>query len=239
MMNICSMFYKFYKLHKPTCVKVKKSWNSPWCLVYHTPQKPLVIRRTYHIIPTFFIPEFDGDFLCKDDLLYEVECVCETMLNDFKELARNQSRRLNIKEATKCVNKEVVQLFVKLLDMYIANNGNKIIEEDVYFDMNQFSTPFVDMTVFVPTNEDCVKNLHNNLENQTHLAKLLRKHMLDKIKMIAQKQSSQLDVNKATEWVNNKAAEIISKLCNMQYADVDAVSFDAPFDMDSFSMDQL
>ena len=235
MMNIFSMFYK---LHKPTCVKVKKSWNSPWCVVYHTPQKPLVIRRTYHIIPTFFIPEFDGDFLCKDDLLYEVECVCETTLNEFKELARNQSHRLNIKEATKCVKEKIVQLLDELIGMYYANNVHEITK-DMYFDMNQFSTQFVDMTVFVPTNEDCVKNLHNNLENQTQLAKLLRKHMLDKIKMIAPKQSSQLDVNKATNWINNKAAEIIGKLCNMKYADVDAVRFDVPFDMDSFSMDQL
>ena len=234
-MNIFSMF-PVKKSSKPTCVKVKKSWNSPWCVVYHTPQKPFVIRMTYHIIPTFFIPEFNGDFL--DDLLYEVEWVCETTLNEFKELARNQSHRLNIKEATKCVKEKIVQLFIKLLDMYYANGVNEI-RKDVDFDMNQFSTQFVDMTVFVPTNEDCVKNLHNNLENQTQLAKLLRKHMLDKIKMIAPKQSSQLDVNKATNWINNKAAEIIGKLCNMKYADVDAVRFDVPFDMDSFSMNQL
>lgn len=236
-MNIFSMF-PVKKLSKPTRKKVKKSWNRPWCVVNHIPQKPLVIRRTYHIIPTFFIPEFDGDFLCKDDLLSEVEWVCETTLNEFKELARNQSRRLNMKEATKCVNKEVVQLFVKLLDMYNANDVNEITE-DVYFDMNQFSTPFVNMTVFVPTNEDSVKNLHNNLENQTHVGNLLRKHMLTKIKLIAQKQSSQLDVNKATEWVNNEADKIIFKLCNMQYVDVDAVLFDVLFDMDSFSMAQL
>lgn len=145
---------------------------------------------------------------------------------------------MNIKEATKCVNKEVVQLFVKLMDMYYANDVNEITE-DVYFDMNQFSTPFVNMTVFVPTNEDSVKNLHNNLENQTHVGNLLRKHMLNKIKLIDQKQSSQLDVNKATEWVNNEADKIIFKLCNMQYAYVDAVLFDVLFDMDSFSMDQL
>lgn len=237
MRNIFSIF-PVKKSSKPTCVNVEKSWNRSWCVVNHIPQKPLVIRMTYHIIPTFFIPEFDGDFLCKDDLLYEVEWVCETTLNEFKELARNQSRRLNIKEATKCVNKEVVQLFVKLLDMYIANDVNEITE-DVYFDMNQFSTPFVNMTVFVPTNEDSVKNLHNNLENQTHVGNLLRKHMLTKIKLIAQKQSSQLDVNKATEWVNNEADKIILKLCNMQYADVDAVRFDVLFDMDSFSMAQL
>lgn len=226
-----NIFTMFQKLPKPACVKVKKSWNRPWCVVYHTPQNP-VIKMTYNISPTFFISEFDGDFLC------EVQWVCETTLNEFKEEARNQYRELNMKEATECVNEKIVQLLYELIGMDYDNDVPEITK-DVYFDMNQFSTPFVDMTVFVPTNEDCVKHLHNNLENQTHLAKLLRKHMLDKIKMIAQKQSSQLDVNKATEWVNNKAAEIISKLCNMQYADVDAVSFDAPFDMDSFSMDQL